>query len=97
VTRIFIDTVESRAPGTFRGAPDEFNGPEVIGPDVISPVVGRIGGKWPEFWRAIGVTPPDWGPDDLFVGSPCLLSGPELDFALAEPPVPGTADEIEPE
>jgi hypothetical protein len=92
-----MDTLESRAPDTFRGAPDEFNCPEVIGPDVISPVVGRIGGKWPEFWRAIGVTPPDWGPEDLFVGSPCLLSGPELVFALAELPVPGTADEIEPE
>ncbi|WVZ22389.1 hypothetical protein V8G54_000933 [Vigna mungo] len=47
----FIDPVESNGPDTFLGAPDEFNGP-----DVIRPVVGRTGGIGPEFWR---VTPPD--------------------------------------
>ena len=45
----------------------------------------------------MGVTPPNWGPDNLFVGSPCLLRDPELDFVLEDPPVPGTADEMEPE
>lgn len=92
-----MDEAESSGPDTFLGAPDGFNGPEEIGPDVMSPVVGSTGGRGPEFWRAIGVTPPDWGPDDLFVGSPCLLRGPEFDFALAEPPAPGTEDESEPE
>jgi hypothetical protein len=38
-----MDATESRGPDTFLGAPDEFRGPE-IGPDVMSPVVGRTGG-----------------------------------------------------
>lgn len=80
-----IDPMESRGPETFLGAPDEFSGPEEIGPEVIRPVVGRTG-IGPEFWR---VTPPDWGPDDFFIGSPCLFSGPEFDFFIeAEPTMP---------
>lgn len=47
---------------------------------MISPVVGRIGVRGPEFCREADVAPPPWGPDDFFIGSPCLLSGPELVF-----------------
>jgi hypothetical protein len=83
---ILTDPIDSKGPETFLGAPDEFSGPEEMGPDVIRPVVGRTGGIGPEFWR---VTPPDWGPDVFFTGSPCLLSGPEFDFFNeAEPDMP---------
>jgi hypothetical protein len=78
-----MDPVESSGPENFRGAPEEFSGPDDMGPEVIRPVVGRTGARGPEFWRAIGVTPPDCGPDDFFVGSPCLFNGPELDLVRA--------------
>jgi hypothetical protein len=52
----FIEPVDSKGPDTFRGAPEEFNGPEEIGPDVMRPVAGRADGIDPEFCR---VTPPD--------------------------------------
>jgi hypothetical protein len=96
VARIFMDAAESRGSDTFLGAPDVFSGPQ-IGRDVTRPVVGNIGGKGPDFYPAIGVTPLDCEPDDLFVGFPCLLRGPKFDFALADPPAPGTDNEREPE
>jgi hypothetical protein len=45
-----MDAAESRDPDTFLfGAPEEFSGPEEIGPDVIRPVAGSMGGRGPEF------------------------------------------------
>jgi hypothetical protein len=59
----------------------------------MRPVVGSIGGRGPDFYRAIRITPPDCEPDDLFFGSPCLLRGPKFDFALDYLPAPGNDDE----
>ena len=89
------DPVESNGPETFQGLLDGFSGPEEMGPDVIMPVVGRIGASGSELWRETEFPPPGWGPEDFFTGSPCLLRGPEVVFFTeAEPGIP--ADETEP-
>lgn len=83
---VLAEPLESKGPGTFRGAPGECGGPEDTEPDVISPVARS--GKGPEFCEAIRVGPPDCWPDDFFIESLCLLRGPELDFCLFKFPVP---------
>ena len=45
------DPIESNGPKTFQGAPNGFSGLEEMGPDVIKPVVGRIGASGSELWR----------------------------------------------
>lgn len=69
----------------LRGAPEDDNGPDVMGPDVISPVAGRTGAWGPDVLSEFdGCNGPETDFADAVNGAPALPSallpnGPECE------------------
>ncbi|PQP98017.1 hypothetical protein Pyn_21680 [Prunus yedoensis var. nudiflora] len=54
----FIDPIDSKRTRYLTRGLRYLTIEEMV-PDVMRPVAGRTGGRGPESWRPVGVTPPD--------------------------------------